>query len=84
MELVVLGQYGVVLVLTWCYWVSIGQYGLIYDVYWISKNRNCLILIIVSRRQFWLVFGGAGSIWGGTGWYLVILGQYNLVLLGFK
>ena len=22
--------------------------------------------------------------WGGTGWYLVILGQYNLVLFGIK
>ena len=22
--------------------------------------------------------------WGGTGWYLVVLGQYNLVLLGIK
>ena len=34
--------------------------------------------------QFWSVFGGAGSIWDGTSWYLVVLGQYNLVLLGFK
>ena len=30
------------------------------------------------------MFGGAGSEWGGTGWYLVVLGQYNLVLLGIK
>ena len=29
-------------------------------------------------------FGGNGSVWGGTGWYLVAPGQYNLVLLGFK
>ena len=34
--------------------------------------------------QFWSVFGGAGSIWDGTSWYLVVLGQYNLELLGFK
>ena len=34
--------------------------------------------------QFWSVFGGAGSIWGGTGWCLVELVQYNLVLPGFK
>ena len=33
---------------------------------------------------YWLVFGGAGSVYGGTGWYLVVLGQYNLVLLGIK
>ena len=38
----------------------------------------------VSARLDWLVFGGTGSVWGGTGWYLVILGQYNLVLLGTK
>ena len=31
-----------------------------------------------------LVFGGTGSVWGSTGWYLVILGQYNLVLFGIK
>ena len=31
-----------------------------------------------------LVLGGTGSVWGGTGWYLVVLGQYNLVLLGIK
>ena len=24
------------------------------------------------------------SVEGGTGWYLVVLGQYNLVLLGIK
>ena len=24
------------------------------------------------------------SVWVGTGWYLVVLGQYNLVLLGIK
>ena len=26
------------------------------------------------------VKGGAGSVWGCTGWYLVVLGQSNLVL----
>ena len=31
----------------------------------------------VSRRRCWLVFGG-------TGWYLVVLGQCNLVLLVLK
>ena len=31
----------------------------------------------------WLVNNGIGSV-EGTGWYLVVLGQYNLVLLGFK
>ena len=27
---------------------------------------------------------GAGSVWGSTGWHLVVLGQYNLILLGIK
>ena len=38
----------------------------------------------VNRRRYWLLFGGAGSVWGGTGCYMVVLGQYNLVLLGIK
>ena len=31
--------------------------------------------------QNWLIHDGFGSVWDGTGWYLVELGQYNLVLL---
>ena len=31
-----------------------------------------------------MVLDGTGSVEGGTGWYLVVLGQYNLVLLGIK
>ena len=27
---------------------------------------------------------GQYKAWGGTGWYLVVLGQCNLVLLGIK
>ena len=33
---------------------------------------------------YWLVLGGTWSVWDGTGWYLVLLGQCNLVLLGIK
>ena len=40
----VLGQYKALLVGTWWYWVSIGQYGLKYGVYWVSVKQNCLIL----------------------------------------
>ena len=29
-----------------------------------------------------LVFGDTGSVWGGTGWYLVLLGQYGAILVG--
>ena len=35
-------------------------------------------------EQYWLVLGGTGSVWGGTGWYMVVLGQYNSVLLSIK
>ena len=38
----------------------------------------------VNIGWYWLVFGGTGSVWGSTGCYLVILGQYNLVLFGIK
>ena len=31
-----------------------------------------------------MIYDGTESVEGGTGWYLVVLGQYNLVLLGFK
>ena len=27
---------------------------------------------------------GTGSLWGGTGWFLLVMGQYNLVLLVIK
>ena len=30
-----------------------------------------------SRRRYWLVLGGTGSVWGSTGSYLVVLGQYG-------
>ena len=34
---------------------------------------------MVRRRQHWLAVGGAGSVWSGTDWYLVVLGQYSLM-----
>ena len=43
-----------------------------------------LVLILDDTGRYWSVFGGDGSVWCGTGWYLVVLGQYNLVLLGIK
>ena len=42
------------------------------------------MMALGQYRAYWLVFGGTGSVWGSTGWYLVILGQYNLELFGFK
>ena len=31
-----------------------------------------------------MIYDDSGSVEGGTGWYLMVLGQYNLLLLGFK
>ena len=42
------------------------------------------MMVLGHRRRYWLELGGAGSLWGGAGWCLVVLGQYNLVLLGIK
>ena len=39
---------------------------------------------MVSKRRYRLVIGGTDSVWDGTGVNLVVLGQYNLVLLGIK
>ena len=39
---------------------------------WVSIGWHCLI------------YDGAGSVWGGTDWYFVVLSQYNLVLFGIK
>ena len=36
----------------------------------------------VSVGRCWLVLGGTGSLWGGTGQYLVVQGQYGAVLAG--
>ena len=35
----------------------------------------------VSRRRYWLVLDGTGSVECGTGWYLMVLGQYGAVLV---
>ena len=42
-----------------------------YDIWWYWVNR----------RRYWLVLGGTGSVWSGTGLYLVVLGQYMAVLV---
>ena len=34
--------------------------------------------------RYWLVLGVTGLVWGGTGWYLVVLGQCKLVPLGIR
>ena len=53
----------------------LGHYGAI-------KVGTCRYWVSIGRYRF--VYGGTGSVLGGTGWYLVVLGQCNLVLLGIK
>ena len=65
-----LGQYEAVLVGAWWYLVSRGQYRLIYDVYWVSMKRNCLLHY------------NTGSEKGSSGQHLVVLSQYGAVLVG--
>ena len=36
----------------------------------------------VGIGRYWLLYDGTGSVAGGTRWYLVVLGQYGVVLLG--
>ena len=35
-------------------------------------------------KQNWLIHDNTGSVEGGAGWYLVVLGQCNSVLLDIK
>ena len=37
---------------------------------------------LVSIEWYWLIYDGAVSVEGGTGWYLMVLGQYGAVLVG--
>ena len=47
-----------------------GQYG--------AELVNTL-WYLVCKRRYRLVIGGTGSVWGGNGWYLVVLSQYGAV-----
>ena len=35
----------------------------------------------VTMGWYWLVLGDTGSVEGGTGWYLVVVGQWRTVLV---
>ena len=35
----------------------------------------------VSIEWYWLIYDNTGSVEGGSGWYLVVLGQYKAVLV---
>ena len=76
------GQYGVVLVGTWWYWVRRRRYWLIHDGTGSVWGSNCWYMVAidhykevmvdpwwyqVSMEWYWLVLGGTGSVEGGTG-----------------
>ena len=93
--LVVLGHYRVVLVETLQYWVSIGRNWVSRWRNWLEIggtesvwSRGWYWSVIdgaghwVRRRQYWLFQGCTRSVRGGTGLFLVILGQYKAALDG--
>ena len=51
-----------------------------------EKSGNWADVTIAGRRQTnkRTRKDGTGSVWCSTVWYLVVLGQYKLVLLGIK
>ena len=49
-----------------------------------KKYRVAGRVRVPAGHWCWLVFVGAGLIWDNSGWYVVVVGQYNLVLHGIK
>ena len=37
---------------------------------------------LVSIEWYWLIYDGAVSVEGGTGWYLIVLGHWKAVVVG--
>ena len=76
--LVVLGQYGALLVGTWWYWVSIGRYWLVLcgtGTVWGSAGRYLVVLC-----QYGVVLGHYEAVYraavASTWWYWVSMGRY--------
>ena len=50
----------------------------------LGQNRAVLVgtwWYWVSMERYWLIHDGTGSVEGGTGWYLMVLGHYGAVLV---
>ena len=58
----------------WLVFGDMGQFGVVLfgTWYWVRIG------------WYWLIFDSTGSVQGGAGWYLVVLGQYILILLGIQ
>ena len=39
------------------------------------------VVFSFTKWQHWLILGVTGSVWGSTGWYLLVLDQYRAVLV---
>ena len=72
----VLGQYRAIMVGTWWYWVSRRRYWLIHDGTGSAWSDTCWYLVVLDQQRAVMV--DTQWYWvslGGTGWYLVALGQ---------
>ena len=54
----------------------------------VPKQKHYRLVLIdtwwywVGMKRYWLIYDGTGSVEGCTGWYLVVLGQWEAVLVG--
>ena len=48
----------------------------------VQDLQGTVVASLAQCSEDWLVIGGNGSVWGSTGWYLVVQGQYRAVLVG--
>ena len=60
---------------------------LTYNCAHLRSTKESVTVDLGKKKRNWLIHdnigsvkGGAGSVWGRTGWYLVVLGQSTLVL----
>ena len=37
--------------------------------------------VLIDTWWYWLIYDGIGPVEGSTGWYLVVLGQKNAILV---
>ena len=79
--MMVLGQYRAVLDISWWYTVSIGRYWIFLGGTRSVVRTWCHQVGVTWLVTGWFIYDGSGSVRCGTGWYLVVLGQYGTVLL---
>ena len=80
---VVVGTWWYLVIIGW-YWLKhygtgsvkdgTGKNLVVLSQYGVEGGTGRCLMVLVSRRHYWLLLGCTGSLWGGTGWFLVILG----------